>query len=42
MVIGLEQSQNFLASQPDVEGCLIYDEGGEFKVWTSDGFVIEQ
>ena len=42
MVIGLEQSQNFLASQPDVEGCLIYDEGGEFKVWTSEGFVIEQ
>ena len=42
MVIGLEQSQNFLTSQPDVEGCLIYDEGGEFKVWTSEGFVIEQ
>jgi thiamine biosynthesis lipoprotein len=42
MVIGLEQSQNFLTSQPDVEGCLFYDEGGEFKGWIFEGFVIEQ
>ena len=42
MVIGLEQSQDFLSSHPDVEGCLIYDEGGKFKIWTSEGFVIEK
>ena len=42
MVIGMEESMNFIESQPDVEGCLIYDENGEFKIWTSKGFVIEQ
>ncbi len=42
MVIGLEASQNFLKSRPDLEGCLIYDEGGEFKTWCSDGFVLEE
>ena len=42
MVIGLEQAKSFLASHPDVEGCLIYDEDGEFKIWTSEGFVIEK
>ena len=33
MVIGLEASQAFLESADDLEGCLIYDEGGEFRVW---------
>ena len=42
MVIGLEASKEFLSSQPDLEGCLIYDEGGEFKIWTSEGFSIEK
>ncbi len=41
MVIGLEASQAFLASHPDLEGCLIYDSEGEFKTWCSDGFVLE-
>jgi thiamine biosynthesis lipoprotein len=40
MVIGLEESKNFIASTPDVEGCLIYDDGGEFKVWASEGFLL--
>ena len=40
MVIGLDASKEFLASRPDLEGCLIYDEGGEFKTWCSDGFVL--
>ena len=42
MVVGLEQAQNFLNSHPDIEGCLIYDDGGQFKIWTSAGFVIER
>ena len=33
MVIGLEASQAFLESRDDLEGCLIYDEDGEFRVW---------
>ena len=42
MVIGLDEAQAFLLSHPEVEGCLIYDDGGEFKIWTSEGFVIEK
>ncbi len=41
MVIGLEASQAFLASRPDLEGCLIYDSGDGFETWCSDGFVLE-
>ncbi len=41
MVIGLEASQAFLASRPDLEGCLIYDSDGSFETWCSDGFVLE-
>ena len=33
MAIGLEASQAFLESREDLEGCLIYDEDGEFRVW---------
>ncbi len=40
MVIGLEASQAFLASRPDLEGCLIYDSEGEFRTWCSEGFVL--
>lgn len=42
MVIGLEESKDFLSSRPDLEGCLIYDEDGEFRIWTSAGFSIEK
>jgi thiamine biosynthesis lipoprotein len=38
MVIGLDESKDFIMSQPDLEACLIYDEGGDFKIWTSPGF----
>ncbi len=41
MVIGLEASQTFLASRPDLEGCLIYDADGTFAIWTSPGFILE-
>lgn len=42
MVIGLEQSMEFLESRPDLEGCLIYDLGDGFKTWCSSGFVLEE
>lgn len=41
MVIGLEASRDFLASRPDLEGCLVYDEDGVFRTWCSDGFVLQ-
>ena len=42
MVIGLEESKEFLESRKDLEGCLIYDEDGIFKTWTSSGFKLEE
>jgi thiamine biosynthesis lipoprotein len=42
MVIGLEESKVFLESRTDLEGCLIYDEDGQFKTWCSEGFVLEE
>ena len=41
MVIGLEESIAFLESNPDLEGCLIYDSPDGFKTWCSSGFVLE-
>ena len=35
MVLGLEESQRFLASRPDLEGCLVYDEDGNLEFRTS-------
>ena len=42
MVVGLEESKKLLESRTDLEGCLIYDEGGIFKTWCSEGFVLEE
>ncbi len=42
MAIGLEASRAFLASRPDLEACLIYDDNGSFATWCSDGFVLEE
>jgi thiamine biosynthesis lipoprotein len=41
MVIGLEASKEFLEASKDLEGCLIYDNNGEFCVWTSSGFILD-
>ena len=41
MVIGLDASRLFISSHPDLEACLIYDDGGEFCIWCSDGFILE-
>ena len=42
MVIGLDESQKFISSHPELEACLIYDNGGEFENWTSSGFNLEK
>jgi hypothetical protein len=42
MVIGLDASREFLESRPDLEGCLIYDDNGVFRTWTSSGFILEE
>lgn len=42
MVVGLEESMGFFAGRTDMEACLIYDEGGEFKTWCTPGFVLEE
>ena len=42
MVIGLEESKSFFAGRTDMEACLIYDEGGEFRTWCTPGFHLEE
>lgn len=42
MVIGLDASREFLESHPELEGCLIYDDGGVFRTWTSSGFTLQE
>ena len=41
MVIGLEASREFISSRPDLEACLIYDDNGLFRIWTSSGFILD-
>lgn len=41
MVIGLEPAKQFIESNPELEGCLIYDDNGIFASWTSSGFLLE-
>ena len=41
MVVGLETSKAFIEEREDLEGCLVYDDGGEFRTWCSSGFVLE-
>ena len=41
MVIGLEYAKEFIESNPELEGCLIYDDNGNFASWTSAGFTLE-
>ena len=37
MVIGLKEAKAFIASREDLEGCLVYDQDGEFVTWCSEG-----
>ena len=41
MVIGLEESKAFISSRPDLEACLVYEEDGLLRTWTSSGLVFE-
>ena len=41
MVIGLEESIAFIESHPELEACLIYDENGNYKSWTSSGLKLK-
>lgn len=42
MVIGLEQAKEFISSRSDLEACLVYDDGGVFRTWCSEGFVLTE
>ena len=42
MVVGLEESKDFIESASSLEGCLVYDDNGEFKVWTSSGMTLSE
>ena len=37
MVIGFDQAKTFIESRDDLEGCLVYDDGGDFVTWCSAG-----
>lgn len=41
MVVGLEEARNFILSRPDLDACLLYDEDGTIKSWTSPGLHLE-
>lgn len=40
MVVGLEEAVAFIESSPELEACLVYDEDGAFRMWTSSGVVL--
>ena len=42
MVVGLEEAKAFLSAAEGFEGCLIYDDCGQMKSWSSPGFVLEE
>ena len=38
MVVGLEEARSFIELRDDLEGYLIYDDGGRMAEWASAGF----
>ena len=38
MVVGLEEAVKFVSDKPEIEACLIYDDGGRMLSWCSAGF----
>lgn len=42
MVVGLDESRRFLEGRDDMQACLIYDDGGEFKTWCTPGFILDE
>ena len=41
MVIGLEASKAFIESHYGLEACLVYDDNGEYRSWTSAGLTLK-
>lgn len=41
MVVGLDAAKEFIEADATLEACLIYDDNGQMKQWTSSGFVLE-
>lgn len=37
MVVGLDKAKTLITGDPELEGCLIYEEDGGLKTWISDG-----
>lgn len=37
MVVGLDKAKALITGDPELEGCLIYEENGSLKTWISDG-----
>lgn len=42
MVVGLDEAKSLMATREDLEGCFIYDDNGEFRIWCSEGFTLEE
>lgn len=42
MVIGLEEASRFILADDRLEACLLYDEDGKIKAWTSPGFIFTE
>jgi len=42
MVMGLEEACRFVQNHPELQACFIYDDGGELRCWTSEGFQVEE
>ena len=40
MVIGVEAAKEFIGSEPDIEGYLIYSDGDRMETWASDGITV--
>ena len=41
-VLSLDEAKAYLKTRSDMEACLVYDQEGEFKVWCSPGFILEE
>lgn len=41
MVAGFAKARDFIESRDDLEACLIYEEAGQMKTWTSSGLSLE-
>ena len=37
MAVGFEEAVSFIQKTEELEACLIYDEDGNFRVWSSEG-----